>query len=457
MPVTFYANQHVHFVGIGGVGLSAIARILLARGVRVSGSDRQANALTKELAALGARVFVGHAAENAHGAELLVVSSAINAANPEIAYAQAQGIPVYKRAQMIDALMQGKACVAIAGTHGKTTTTAMTVHVLRENGCDPSYIVGGVLANTGDNAGDGAGAAFVIEADEYDNMFHGLHPQTAVITSVEHDHPDFFATPEALRASFAQFIAQVDAGGRVVVCADDAHALTLAAQHPHVVSYGVGANADYRIANLCYTPEGMTFALTPPDAPPVTFTLQVYGAHNALNAAAAALASQPYGVALADAARALASFRGTGRRFEVRQDKHGVAIVDDYAHHPTAIRATLQAARGRYPDRTLWAVWQPHTYSRTRALWADYLQAFGDAQHVLVTDIYAAREARDLSIDMGAFVRELAHADAHHTPTLDDALAHLRAHVRAPAVILVMSAGDAVDLTTRYVQETEQA
>lgn len=455
MPLTFQRNQHVHFVGIGGVGLSAIARILLARGVLVSGSDRQANALTMQLAALGARVQIGHAAENAQGAELLVVSSAIDPANPEIAYAQAHGIPVYKRSQMIDALTRDKACIAIAGTHGKTTTTAMTVHVLRENGRDPSYIVGGVLANTGDNAGDGAGATFVIEADEYDNMFHGLHPQTAVITSVEHDHPDFFATPEALRASFAQFIAQVDTNGRVVVCADDAHALALAATHPHVLRYGTGENANYRVVDLRYTPDGMTFALTQPDAPSVPFALQVYGTHNALNAAAAALASQPYGVTLADAARALASFRGTGRRFEVRQDKGGVAIVDDYAHHPTAIATTLQAARARYPERALWAVWQPHTYSRTRALWNAYLRAFDNAQHVLVTDVYAAREAYDPSVDMGAFVREMAHADAHYTPTLDDALAHLRAHVRAPAAILVMSAGDAVNLTTRYIQQNE--
>lgn len=451
MPLSLTPSQRVHFVGIGGFGLSAIARILLQRGFRVSGSDRQANAFTEQLATQGATLFIGHATENAAGADVLVVSSAINPENPEIAYAQAHGIPVYKRSQMIDALMVGKACVAVAGTHGKTTTTAMTVHILRENGLDPSYIVGGVMANTGDNAHSGTGEAFVIEADEYDNMFHGLYPHTAIITSVEHDHPDFFPTPEALESSFVQFLSQVHKKGHVVVCADDKRAEALAQQHPHVISYGTDGNAAYRMTDLAYTPAGMMFEVWHQGVHATTVSLQAYGTHNALNALAAMLACAPYGVTLAQGAQALTSFQGTGRRFDVRADRKGIAVIDDYAHHPTAIATTLQAARGRYPDRAIWAVWQPHTYSRTRTLWEAYLRAFGDAHHVLVTDVYASREAQNPSVNMGDFVRQLGRENAHHTPTLADATAFLQENVTAPAVILVMSAGDATQISAEYI------
>lgn len=438
--------RRIHLVGIGGTGLSAIARVLLQRGCVVSGSDRAASPMLDALADEGARVFVGHDPAQIAGAEALIVTSAVDETNPEIAAARAAGIPVYKRADIIAAIMAGQTGVGIAGTHGKTTTTGMLAHILMMTGRDPSFIVGSTVGSLGTNARWGQGGIFVIEADEYDYMFLGLRPRIAVVNNVEWDHPDCFATPEQFAEAFDRFAATLPADGLLIAGADDPGAAALArrtrAGGKQVLMFGQSAPADARIVDLALEAGGVRFTLDlRGQTAPVTLDLP--GAHNALNAAAALTAAVSLGLPLAEGAAALTSFQGTGRRFDVRFDDGAVAIIDDYAHHPTAIRATLAAARARFPDRALWAVWQPHTYTRTRALLNDYARAFDAADAVIVTEIYAAREQPIDGITGQTTAAAIQHAAVHFAPTLADAAAILRAHVRAPAAIAILSAGDA--------------
>ncbi len=456
-------GQHIHLVGIGGAGLSAIARVLLGLGYRVSGSDRSANALTEALAQVGAQIFNGHDPSYIAGADALIVTSAVSADHVEVAAARAAGIPVYKRQDIIAELMAGRQVIAVAGTHGKTTTTSLVAHLLQGCGGNPGYIVGGVMGNTGLNAAVGSGAPFVIEADEYDNMFHGVRPDVAVVTNIEYDHPDFFPSPAALLAAFRTFVEQLDeTGGTLVACADDAGARQLAAERRaaggQVVTYGLAADADWRL--VAWQPEpgdGSAFEALAPDGQRACGRLPLPGAHNVINALGALAAVQAAGAADWSCALAgLATFKPTGRRFDLRAEVGGVAVIDDYAHHPTAIRATLAAARSRYPGRAIWAVWQPHTYTRTRALLDEYRRAFADADHVLVTDIYAAREQPLPGVTSADLVAGMPHPDARHLPTFDAVVQALAAGVRPPAAVIIMSAGDAPQIGIDFVRLLEQ-
>ncbi len=446
-------GQRVHFVGIGGVGMSAIARVMCQQGYVVSGSDRRLNALTAALQHEGVAVFEGHDAGHVGDAELVIISSAIPADNPEVQAARQRGIPVLRRADILGELMLGHTGVAVAGTHGKTTTTAMLVHILCETGRDPTYIVGGVVPSTGTNGGVGRGPVFVVEADEYDNMFLGLRPQVGVITSVEHDHPDLFPTMGDLVHAFNQFAARVAPEGVLVVCADDPVALALGNNRKvlgwPVVTYGLyNPGADWQASD--WQPNnagGMNFTLGDRGGHEVLgrVMLRVPGAHNVQNALAALIVVDHLGVPLAEALAALATFAGAQRRFEVRGQARGVTVIDDYAHHPTAIRRTLEAARARYPQATIWAVWQPHTYSRLRALFDAFAAAFvpQDADHVLITDVYGAREQASEGPGAPELIAEMTHPDVRHTPTLEDAVALLRAETKPGDVVIILSAGDA--------------
>jgi UDP-N-acetylmuramate--alanine ligase len=438
---------HYHFIGIGGTGLSAIARVLMEQGYTISGSDRSGGPLADALARDGATVRIGHDAANIEGADVVVISSAVGGDNPEIAAARARGIPVVKRSDMIAEVMVGQTVIAVAGTHGKTTTTSMIAHILIEAGRNPGYIIGGTLRSTGTNAAAGAGKVFVIEADEYDNMFHGLRPNVAVVTNVEWDHPDFFPTPAVLTDSFDRFVALLPEGGLLIACADDAGSRLLSdarreSQLP-ALTYGVSEDAEWRAQTISTDGNTTVFDVLRGGSLLGQARLQIPGLHNVANALAAFAAADSQGVSFADAAKALSSFSGAGRRFDLRGEVGGVGVIDDYAHHPTAIRATLQAARQRYPDRAIWAVWQPHTYTRTQALLSDYATAFADADHVLVTDVYAAREKPLPGVTGEAVVAQFRHPDARLTPTLADAADVLANEVAAPAVIVIMSAGDA--------------
>jgi UDP-N-acetylmuramate--alanine ligase len=453
--------EHIHLIGIGGSGLSAIATVLLERGYQVSGSDRQETPLTRHLQESGVRIDYGHRAENIRGADRVVRSSAVTDENVEVQAARAAGIPVLKRADFLQELIAGQLPVAIAGTHGKTTTTAMIAWALTALGADPSYVIGGVSADLGANAHAGQGQFFVIEADEYDRMFLGIRPYLAVVTNIEHDHPDCYPTPEDFYLAFRQFALGMQDDGVLIACGEDHGAARLLEEARQIglqaVSYGSGAEAyDYCAVRL--EPNalgGLTFdVLRQGDVIAAGVDLQVPGEHNVRNALAALCVIDRLGLPVDRAAQALRRFRGAGRRFEIRGEYNGVILIDDYAHHPTEIRATLAAARMRYPDRRLWAVWQPHTYSRTRTLFDQFAAAFDGADGVLVTEVFPAREVAPAD---GFSARLVADAIARRSEnagkpvlfavTLKDAVDQLARQVQPGDALLVLSAGDADQIT----------
>jgi UDP-N-acetylmuramate--alanine ligase len=457
--VKLHPDQHIYIVGIGGSGLSAIAQVLLAQGYQVSGSDRNLNALTDALIQQGATIYGHHAPENVHGAYAVIITSAVNHDHVEVVAAREQDIPVYKRQEIMADLMIGKQVIAVAGTKGKTTTTALIVHLLQTAGLDPSYIVGGVMGNTGTNAGVGQGTHFVVEADEYDHMFLGLRPDIAILTNMEWDHPDCFPTEQAMQGAFQGFIGLVrQTDGLLIACEDDSAVQHLAHQQSGLLvrTYGVQQPADIHASALESLADGRTrFVIHTAAADPV-MNSPLPGAHNVQNVLAAYAVAEALGIAPDRFQQALQSFRPTARRFDVRADRDGIAIVDDYAHNPMSIKAVISAARQRYPGRALWAIWQPHTYSRTQALFDSFLTAFTEADHVLVTDIYAAREQPIEGVSSAAWVAAITHPDARYTPAFADALEILQSEVEAPAVILIMSAGDAPQIGLDFLAHRKE-
>lgn len=451
-------GTRVHIIGIGGAGLSAIARILLERGCAVSGSDMQASEATTNLSADGAQVYHGHRAANVRGVDLALATSAVADDHVEIAAAAALGIPVFRRKAFMRGLLQGYDTIAVAGTHGKTTTTSMIARIMESAGKSPSYIVGGAMGNTGKNAAVGCGKAFIIEADEYDNMFHGLDPNLAVVTNVEHEHPDFFQTADALTAAFKRFVDLLGSDGLLVACADDAGARSLADSRRRqgfaVRTYGIDStDADWRATDLDFTGARARFTVRRHGIALGNISQGVPGKHNALNALAALVATHERSVAFEQGAAALSSFITTARRFDVRGVRQGVIVVDDYAHHPTEIRVNIQAARLRYPKHQLWAVWQPHTYSRVKQFWREFVESFAGADQVLVTPIYAARESPVAGVTSAALVAEMqACQSAAYVPTFDDAVDQLVCSASAPAVVLIFSAGDANIIADAYLK-----
>ncbi len=458
--------RKVHLVGIGGSGLSAIAVLLLERGVQVSGSDRQLSPLARRVQVAGGQVYLGHNAENIAGADLVVQSSAIPDDNVEVLAARRLGVPVYRRVDFLGLLTSGYRTIAVAGTHGKTTTTAMIAWLLASLGFDPSYIIGGLSINLGGNAHHGLGDIFVIEADEYDGMFLGLNPEIAVVTNIEHDHPDCYPTGEAFYQAFAAFSQRILPGGALLVCKDDTGATRLMREAAggsfRVLAYGnQELECDYLASDLQETPAaGIAFhAVSLAGAgQQVDLTLQLPGRHNALNALAALSVADLLGIEWQRAAAPLAAFQGTGRRFELRGTVRGVTVIDDYAHHPTEIRATLAAARGRFPGEVIWAVWQPHTYSRTRLLTGQFATAFADADHVLVLQIYAARETAPADgFSAQSVLAEMNHPDARYIPGIPQAQEYLLAHLQPGSIVLVLSAGDADQLSGSLIGALENS
>jgi len=446
---------HVHLIGIGGSGLSAIARFLKESGYTVSGSDRSLTPLAARLQAEGVTIYLGHHPRHIQGADWVVRSSAVPEDNPEVLAARQAGIPVYKRADLLGRLMEGKFGIAVAGTHGKTTTTAMIAFLLSELGRDPSFIVGGVMNNYHVNARAGQGRFFVLEADEYDRTFLGLQPRLEVITNVEHDHPDCYPTYGEMLAAFEAFVGLLPADGMLIACAEDAGAAALLNRARRagqaVMAYGIQGemtiNAPQWMQGRALQPNargGFDFRLLTNvgKVEAVAISLQVPGEHNVRNALAALATTVRLGLPLEEAASALERFRGTARRFEVRGERKGVIVIDDYAHHPSEIRATLAAARARYPQHRLWAVWQPHTYSRTQALFHEFRRAFQDADQVIVTEVYAAREAQQ-AFSAAEVVRGMPHPAARFMASLEEATRYLLKHLRRNDVLLVLSAGDA--------------
>jgi UDP-N-acetylmuramate--alanine ligase len=446
---------HIHLIGIGGTGLSAIARVLLESGYDVSGSDRSPSPLSEALVAEGVKIVIGHDPDNIQGADQVVRSSAIADDNPEVLAAIKAGIPVLKRSEFLDQMLHDKLSIAVAGTHGKTTTTAMIAWMLVKLDQDPSYIVGGVLKNLNRNAHAGKGPIFVIEADEYDRMFLGIKPKLLVVTNIEHDHPDCFPTPEKYYQAFLEFTAQLEESGTILGFGDNqgsTRLITDASKRGQMTfSYGLNPSNDYQGRNLAINEMGGSdLDVCYHNSRLGRLQLQVAGEHNACNAISAAAIAHQLGLPLDEAFAALRGFRGTSRRFDVLGEADGITVIDDYAHHPTEIRATLAAARAKYPTRRIWAVWQPHTFSRTQMLQKDFAQAFSDADQAIITAIYAARE---IQVDFTAeqLVRSMKHPAARYAATLAETTGYLLKNLLPGDVLIVLSAGDADQVSSNVL------
>lgn len=442
--------QRIHLVGIGGAGMSAYASVLCALGHQVSGSDLKESPVLDRLRNQGVRVSVGHGAENVEGVDALAVSTAIRATNPEVAAAHASGIPVLRRAELLAAITATRRTVAVSGTHGKTTTSSMLALVLVEAGLRPSFIVGGDVNEIGSGAAWSDGEWLVVEADESDGTFVELHAEAVVVTSVEPDHLDFYGSPAAIEAAFERFL---DAPGPKLVCADDPVAARLGAA-AGAISYGTSPEADYRIANVESGRSSVSFDVLRGASPLGRLQLPVPGVHNAQNATAAAVMATLLGADFAAAASALARFGGVARRFQFRGEAGGVTFVDDYAHNPGKVAAVLGAARAGGWRRVV-CVFQPHLYSRTSDLAQEFGTAFVDADLVVVTDIYGAREEPRPGVTGKLIVDAIAVSDPGKRvvwlPRHADLLRVVPTLLRPGDLCLVAGAGDITQLPDELI------
>ncbi|MFF4191655.1 UDP-N-acetylmuramate--L-alanine ligase [Nonomuraea sp. NPDC001831] len=453
-PVAVEDLGRVHFIGIGGAGMSGIARILLKRGVRVTGSDARSSELVTELRELGATVHIGHAASHIRDVDTVVVSTAIRDSNPELGEALKQGLRIIPRAAALASVMGGRTGVAIAGTHGKTTTTSMLTVALQKCGAEPSYCVGGQLVTTGLGADEGAGRVFVAEADESDGSFLMLAPDIAVVTNVEADHLDNYGDPRAVHDSFARFADRV--GSLLIVCADDPGAAELAGRARErglrVRTYGERGE-DYRVTGVRPDGFGTVFSIEGRG----DVRLAVPGAHNALNATAAIAVADELGLAFEDIRDGLAAFTGAKRRFEAKGEAGGVAVFDSYAHHPTELAADLRAARDVVASYSgtgrVIAIFQPHLYSRTRFFADEFGAALGLADEVIVLDVYGAREDPEPGVS-GAMVAGRVPLPAERVAYAPDRAAVpdlVAGRARPGDIVLTMGAGDVTELGPQLV------
>lgn len=444
--------QRVHLVGIGGVHMSAIAHILMTWGHTVSGSDLRLSALTQRLVEQGATVYQGHDAAQVNDAELVVTTSAATKENDEILEARRRGIPVIKRADMVARLMEGRYSVAVAGTHGKTTTSALISFMLVKAGLSPTFLVGGEIVNLGTNAAAGEGKHVVVEADEFDAAFLSYEPDVAVVTNIEPDHLDIYGTFEALVEAFAQFLKAVRPDGLIIACADDPTVSDLLGrgkgepvplQAKQVQLYGLGTPVDWVVSHLGKPTEtGHEFLVGLNGRPYGEFRINLPGRHNVSNALAAIAVGHHIGVPLDVMKGAVAEFRGAGRRFELIGEAAGVTVMDDYAHHPTELKATIAAARERFVGRRLVGLFQPHTYSRTRYLLDAFRSCFEGLDVLLITDTYAARESTAAGMTAEELTREVVRPRARFVRTFEEAAAAALEVLRPGDVFFTLGAGD---------------
>ncbi|MDG4952831.1 UDP-N-acetylmuramate--L-alanine ligase [Actinobacillus equuli] len=412
VPEMRRVNQ-IHFIGIGGAGMSGIAEVLLNEGYQISGSDIAEGPVTKRLAEAGAKVFIGHQAENVTGASVVVASSAIDDSNPEVRAAKEARIPVIQRAQMLAEIMRFRHGIAIAGTHGKTTTTAMISMIYTEAQLDPTFVNGGLVKSAGKNAHLGASRYLIAEADESDASFLHLQPMVSVVTNIEPDHMDTYGGDfEQMKATYVKFLRNLPFYGLAVMCADDETVMEIAPQvGRQVVTYGFSEKADYRIEDYQQTGFQGHYTVVCPNAERIDVLLNVPGKHNALNATAALAVAKEEGIANEAILAALADFQGAGRRFDqlgsfIRPNGK-VMLVDDYGHHPTEVDVTIKAARSGWEDKRVVMIFQPHRYSRTRDLFDDFVQVLSQVDALIMLEVYAAGEAPIVGADSKALCRSI--------------------------------------------------
>ena len=438
----------VHFVGIGGAGLSGIARIMLARGIPVSGSDAKESRVLDALRALGARCYVGHAASQVADADTLVVSTAVREDNPEVVEATARGLRLLPRSAALESVMEGRKVVAVAGTHGKTTTTSLLTVALQHCAADPSFAIGGELNESGSNAHDGSGEVFVAEADESDGAFLVYSPFGALVTNVEADHLDNYGTEEAYHEAFTAFLDRIDPSGFLVACVDDDGAADLAQQARDkgldVTGVGESPQADLRAENLTFAGSTSTFTVVDRGRRLGEVTLQIPGRHYVLDALAALAAGLRLGFPFADLRRGLQAFSGTRRRMELKGEVGGVRVYDSYAHHPNEIAGDLQAARSLAGDGRVVVGFQPHLVSRTKIFGAAMGEALGAADEVVVMDVYVAREDPEPGVDGGLVASHVPidPAHVHFEPSWSKTPALLVERARPGDLVLTLGAGD---------------
>ena len=445
MNVTFRNFQRIHLIGIGGSGMSGIAEVLLSSGYAVSGSDLKTSPVTQHLVKLGATIYESHAAENVHGAHVVVVSTAVSADNVEIVEAHRLKIPVIPRAEMLAELMRLKSGVAVAGAHGKTTTTSMVASVLAAAGLDPTFVVGGRVNHAGSNARVGEGEYMVVEADESDGSFLLLAPVIAVITTIDREHLDHYKSLAEIQDAFLQFANRVPFYGSVVLCLDEPNvqAILPGVKRP-VITYGTSSQADLIISDVKLNGLSSEFRLKYHGEDLGVFGLPAPpGIHNVRNAAAAAAVALALNVPADLIRQGLAKFAGVGRRFEIRGKFSGVTLIDDYGHHPAEIRATLEAARGCGFKRLL-VLFQPHRYTRTQHLWDDFCRSFNHADILVITDIYAAGESPIEGItgeSLAAAISAAGHKSVVYSSTLQGGIEFILREVRPGDAVLTIGAG----------------
>lgn len=451
------SKVYAHFIGVGGAGMSGIARVLHDRGVAVTGSDLKASRYARSLADAGMPVAIGHAAENLGDPEVVVISSAIPESNPELVEARRRNIDVWPRAKMLAHVGRDSLTLAVAGTHGKTTTSSMLATVMVGLELDPTFLIGGELNDMGSNARGGSGQHYVVEADESDGSFLYLNPHLAIVTNVEADHLDHYSGIDEVVSIFGEFLGNVAEDGIAVVCADDARLPGLAREHcrGRTVTYGRAESADVRCSSLVREGMGHRFTVHFPDGIEAAAYVAVPGEHMVLNATGVLAAIWALGIDVVAAIERLAAYTGVHRRFEHIDKVAGVTVVDDYAHHPTEVRATLAAARGTGFER-VWVVFQPHRYSRTEAFGKDFGAAFSDADTIVLMDVYSAGEAPIPGVSgktvLDALLVAEPHANAAYFPHRADIAEYVASRTRPGDLVMTMGAGDVTALASELVR-----
>lgn len=438
--------EKIHFVGIGGIGMSGIAEVLLNLGYKVSGSDIRQSDTTERLAALGGEIYIGHARENIVNIDVVVTSTAVQGDNPEVVEARERMIPVIPRAEMLAELMRMKYGIAIAGTHGKTTTTSMVATILTEGGIDPTIVIGGKLNTLGTNAKLGQGKFLVAEADESDGSFLKLSPTIAVVTNIDADHLDFYSGIEEIKDTFVDFINKVPFYGLAVLCLDDRNVAEIIPRvKKRFVTYGLSSQADIRATHIRLAGDCTSFVAHYKGYRMGEVSFRMPGAHNVLNALACIAVAMELDVPFAQIQQGFARFGGVGRRFQVKGEVNGIMVVDDYGHHPAEIRATLAAGKNGWPERRLVVAFQPHRYTRTKELFDEFVTAFYDADVLVVTDIYAASEQPIEGVTAEALanaIRKHGQKDVTYIADREAIPDHLAGIVRPGDIVLTLGAGN---------------
>ena len=450
------AKLKIHFIGIGGSGMSGIARIMIAKGFTVTGSDKNDSPIITSLKALGARIEVGHKEENLRDAELVIISAAIREDNPELALARKKLIPVAARAQALAWLMSDSTSIAVAGTHGKTTTTAMLAVALQATGADPSFAVGGTINTAGTNAHSGSGSIFIAEADESDGSFLAYKPSGAIITNVELDHVDHFADEEAVFKVFEQFISSIQANGFLVACGDDAGVKQLLDRITRddlkILLYGQGENNDFQIQRIQLKPLSSTATISSTGRKVGELNLSVVGEHNLLNALAAFTAATALNMPEDKLFTGLNSFTGTRRRFELKGEVSGIKVIDDYGHHPTEIIATLTAAKNLAQSARVLVIFQPHRYSRTAAFFEQFSAALSKADFTFLLEVYAAGEKAIPGVSSLMIARNMNQSKVRFEPAMLEVVSDITKMAKSGDVIIMLGAGDVSSLSEPILQ-----